>query len=895
MKMYNINFDKPKVFTIAATLFVAVANADVKTYQFSIDQKLLSDALVEFSDKTNMAVMYGDGVQADNIVLSMAGDFSPEEALSKILAGTGLSYQRVEGNVFLIVESDDHGVVRSTDQNPVTKTSNKSSLREQNTVIEEITITATKRETRLQDTAMSITALGSDAIEKRGLVQMGDYLSTLPGVTMQDRGAGFNSIVIRGIATQPQVEKEAVGVYFGDSPVSGVKGAFDDGGHADFKMVDIERVEVLRGPQGTLYGAGSMGGTVRIIPAAPNLNQVEGKIAAQYSQTGKLGGDNTMVQGVINVPLVDDKLALRGVAYRFDDSGYVENIAASYTGPGNVVDLANAWGGSVNDEGNIGDNQTTGARLSALWQPIESLSATLGYVWQKTDQKGYPQVDTYLPSQFQQVRITPGSAAPPALNGDTLGTEEGVEIETELTFLNIEYDLGWGSLYSSSSWLSRDSLAAQDWSRILSVFGNLWILQPMEHDFFVQEIRFASSFEGPVQVLAGAYYEDRDQQRYTMTTFAGDPEKTDDLIAAVGWPLPVDAPPGFTADGWTEFSAAWDWKESLKQTAYFGEVTWNITDQLAATVGVRHYEYDQSTYATNTGYVFNRLTPVVARDMSGENKGETWKFNLSWTPVEDMLVYFQWAEGFRPGDALNPYPLADYDPDNTGFYTLVADGTKVPIRDQTDPDTLENFELGFKGTFADNRILVNTSLYRINWAGLPVQVGLYNFTLGRGFAATTVNVGESVSEGVELETQWQLTDFLHLDLNASWNESKLAKDQAGLGSKGDDLPGSADFNFSAGLEYGFSLAGYDAFARIDYAYLSEFETFIGQDDTVPSSGGYGQIHLKSGMNFGRLNVDLFVKNLTDEDDFTWVSSSPSSTTAYRLRPRTIGLNFGYQF
>ena len=162
-------------------------------------------------------------------------------------------------------------------------------------LLEEVVVTATKRETSLQDTAMSISAIGGETIEKRNLVGMEDYLPFIPGVSMQDRGAGQNDIVVRGISVGSQFERNpATGIYFGETPVTGLSTPTDGqgAGSGDIKLVDIERVEVLRGPQGTLYGQGSLGGTVRVIPNKPSLSNFEGKVAARYSQTGEEGGDN---------------------------------------------------------------------------------------------------------------------------------------------------------------------------------------------------------------------------------------------------------------------------------------------------------------------------------------------------------------------------------------------------------------------------------------------------------------------------------------------------------------------------------------------------------------------------------------------------------------------------
>ncbi len=859
-----------------------LAAADSEKISLNIKSQKIGAALMELSARSGVHIMLaqsaGDSVRFSGI----EGTYTLQAALDQMLEGSGLMYEFVADDSVLVREASQTG---GPDRD-VEKTDSE--------VIEEMVVTATKRETRLQDTALSITALGSDLIEKRGLTQMSDYLSTLPGVTMQDRGAVGNSIVIRGIAVQPEQEKEAVGVYFGETPVTGL--GLDGAGHGDFKMVDIDRVEVLRGPQGTLYGSGSMGGTVRIIPAAPDLQQLEGKVAVQYSNTDRFGGNNSVVQGVLNMPIIEDVLAVRGVAYRHDNSGYIQNIAASYTGPGNVVDPVSAWGGSVADQDDRGANDTTGFRVAALWQPLEELSVTLSHSWQETNQTGWSNADLSLPGRSQQTRVMAGDAPVLPLNGHIMGDVEGAHGEIELTALTVEYDFGWGSINSTSSWIDTDGWHDRDQTRNLSFLGNFWDTGPRTNDIFVQEIRFSSQFDGPVQVLAGAYYENRDANNYVSEGFRGDPDRIGDVTALMGWPLPTDAPDGFTFDGWEEFSALSHVHDTLKQKALFGELAWSIADDLVATVGVRAYKYEQTSFEIQDGVEWFTINPFVAKDLYAENSGRTWKANLSWNISDDSLLYFQWAEGFRPGEPLIVYPQESYDPDNTGFYTT-ATGAKVPIQNQTVPDTLENFELGFKTAFADSRVTLNASVYRINWSGLPVSVHLFHFDFGLPFGRSKVNAGKSTSEGIELESRMYLSDVLRLDLSASYNETKLAESQTGLGEKGDDLPGSADFNFSAGLEYGFNLSGYDAFARVDVSYLSDFETYIGQDDTVPRSGGYSLINLKSGVNFGKVDLDLFVKNLANADDLTWLTSSfsPAGPEGYLLSPRTVGLNISYHF
>ena len=184
---------------------------------------------------------------------------------------------------------------------------------------------------------------------------MDDYLRNVPGVSFQDRGAGQNTIVIRGMATDSQQGSTTAGAYFGETSIASMQGPSNGGvgGNADVKLVDIERVEVLRGPQGTLYGAGSMAGTVRIIPNAPKLDTLEGSIATRYSNTAEAGGDNYSVQAVLNLPVIEDKLAVRGVAYRFDNSGFIDNVAASQPTSW-ITDAVTLDGAVAEDKGDRG-------------------------------------------------------------------------------------------------------------------------------------------------------------------------------------------------------------------------------------------------------------------------------------------------------------------------------------------------------------------------------------------------------------------------------------------------------------------------------------------------------------------------------------------------------------
>ena len=705
--------------------------------------------------------------------------------------------------------------------------------------IDEIIVTATKRNTKLQETAMAISVLSSDSIEKRGLVGMDDYLKSLPGVDMQDRGASQNNVIIRGIASDPQSEDSTVGIYFGETPVTGLGSTSvgDVSGSADIKLVDVDRIEVLRGPQGTLYGSGSMGGTVRIIPKEPNLENIEGVIQARYSNTGEQGGDNSMVQGVLNIPLIEDTLAIRAVAYQYDNSGFINNVAGSRSSEIPAAAAAVASGATAQDKAEIGTDQYRGFRLSALWQPSDVLKVGLSYLNQDIEQEGFPETNSTLAGDFEQVRMRTGP------DGDR---DEFMGNEIDITNLVFEYDLGWGQFTSSSSWVDYDSENESDLSPF---FLPAYAENNGSAKVFFEELRLSSKLDGPINFLVGFYYEDNEFESDSAFFWNG-----------AGPSFPLTTPTEKQRD--------------TEQKAFFGELSYDFSSTLSATLGIRHFDYDQ---------LFVQEGNVQANALKDES-GQVYKFNVKYMPSDDSLIYAQWAEGFRLGLARGkPNDLCDINNDG------ILDDVGFAPPEGVDSDTSESYEIGFKTSFAENRATLNVALYRINWQGMPVTV-----TLPSCGSTVTLNASESVSEGVELDFQMALSDKLQLDFSASYGEAELTQDAENLGVDGDPLPGSADFNTSIGIEYQFAINGLDSFSRLDFTYVGDY--YHNLAEAGQASGGYSLLNLKTGINVNEnIDLDIFVNNLTNSDDFTWVETILGADRGYRLRPRTIGISLGYQF
>ncbi|HAB37663.1 MAG TPA: hypothetical protein DCE52_06650 [Rhodobacteraceae bacterium] len=676
----------------------------------------------------------------------------------------------------------------------------------------------------------------------------------MPGVSFQDRGAGQNSIVIRGLSTGPQVNSSTSSFYFGETPLSGLGSASQTGqtGNGDIKLVDVERVEVLRGPQGTLYGSGAMGGTVRVLPNAPSLEQVEGKISTRYSQTGKAGGDNTMVQGVINIPIIEDTLAVRAVAYQFDNSGYIDNVAASRPTP-RITTAVNDFGAVAENKDDRGNDQYTGFRLSALWKPTDALDITLTHLQQDIDQDGMPEVDLGL-GDYQQRRINIGT---------TRDRDEYLEAEIDVTNLVINYDLGWGSITNTASSVNYDAVSGAELA-----FGWLggtpfFYDNVLSVDTFSEELRLASAFDGDVQFVAGLYYEDSEREWHTFWDWAGEPSALPSLPVT-----PAQVRPFSKLDDIIP----------TKQKAFFGEVTYNITDQYSVVVGGRYFDYEREKDSTLFTKLFT-ATPAGAflwenRVEVIEETGQNYKVGLNYTPNEDALFYAQWAEGFRLGSGQAK---------STGCIVANIDVTSIKS------DSTENFEMGAKLAFADNRVTLNTAIYQVNWDDIPVFIN-------KDGCLRTENAGKAKSQGVEVELQAQWLENLRVDMSMSYTEAKL-EESSPIGDKGDPLPGSSDFNFSTGIQYDFTLASYDSFVRIDYSYISEYHSDLAE--TSETSGGFGQANSSLGINVEQWAVSLFANNLTNENGLTWVETNNAlqsdTNSAYRIRPRTIGLNLSYEF
>ena len=554
-------------------------------------------------------------------------------------------------------------------------------------------------------------------------------------------------------------------------------------------------------------------------------------------------------KGILNLPLAEDVLAVRAVLYRYDNSGYINNIAGSNDGP--VPTTARSLGAQTIDVDDIGHDTYTGGRVTLKWQPSDSFDAKLSYMQQETTQDGLPDVELGL-GAYEQARAQ-----------TTLDIGAGLESEVSVTNLELQYDFGWAELLSSSSLMKNKPVYARD----LTFLGFTADQQTSaDIETFVEEIRLTSSLDGRFQYIAGLYYEDVDWVTGAFFNWSGDPAQNFFLVDAV-------------------LLGGFDFTHTLEQKAVFGEVSYEVRDDLTVTLGARIFSYDRAQA------VRDRNSPVFANadtNLANSESGQTYKANLSYTPSENALLYAQWAEGFRLGSPLPPLDPVFCDLNDEGKF-VAANGQLVGQGDKLDSDTTENFEVGGKFSLLDNRMTLNAAVYNINWDNIPVSVIAAN-----GTCTAFQNAGTAQSQGAEIEVNFQVTESLRVDTGFSYTDAKLTADAGGIGNDGDRLPGTPKFNANLSLQYDFDLGGKPVFVRGDYAYVGGYYNNLQKIGT--ETGDYHQVNMKAGINLGSVDFDIAINNLTNADDLTWANSViTQDARAYRLRPRTIGFNVHYQF
>lgn len=840
----------------------------------------LDAALNVWANQTGYQLLLPSDLGVERLTApAVTGSLTPEAALKKLLESSGFTYKFVDATTVTILDSkkardktqaggadlsaaEAMRLAQSSGMQKVEGQSQKEMADQAQLDSQEIIVTATKRAERLQDVPMSIAVMSGEDLERRGAVGMQDYLRSIPGVTQIDNGALSNAIVIRGVTTSPQFENFASGTtvatYFGETPITAA-GGLGTGG-IDVRPVDIERIEVLRGPQGTTHGSASLSGALRIIPNAPQLDRFDARLTGDWSNTSDFGGSNTTIQAVANFPIVRDVFAVRLVGYRYDESGYQRNIVGF--DPASLA-IANQYGQLANVTGfqqdNVGQMVSEGGRLAALWKPAENLSLSLNALHQTIEQDGSP-VTTR--GTYEQARFP----VPP--QGRVRG-ESGEVADTDIDLANavLDYDFGWAALTTAVSWVDAGSLFAET----VNFSNTSSTTAPSSFNSLTAETRLVSQADQRLRYIAGFFYED----------------VKSDIVQTLWWD-PQAINPNGTNPGYI-----YDETRDLDQRAIFGELSFDLTQKLTATAGTRLFEYRKNERVLAEGGVYGVAYGAgIPSVLANKQSDSSHKFNLSYKATEHSRLYASWSDGFRLGRPTTGLPPSLCDINQDG----VIDNMNISIAStrNVESDFVDNYELGGKFEFLDRRVSLDASVYYIEWTGVPMRLRA-PAPCARSF---TTNVGDAVSKGAEVQVGWALSRGLRLDFGASYTNAELVEDAPQLtpipAFAGDRLPGSPRFSANFSAQYETTLGGYETFFRADSLYAGEFYGDLQQSSTL-EAGDYAKLDVRAGIALKNVDLELFVRNVTNEDAYTWRTLLAGSVAAYQLRPRTFGVTLGYRF
>ena len=765
---------------------------------------------------------------------------------------------------------------------PVTGSSQESGT--DNVVLEEIIVTARKRAQALSNVPIAISAIGQTKIEDYGYTNLESYFRTIPSVALVDGGAQRKQVIIRGITVDHSVRGESLSsIYVDETLVSG--GLFG----LDLRIFDMERLEVLKGPQGTLFGGGSISGAIRYISNKPNTTEYQTNVAVDVSDTNGAGDPGWSVDAMVNVPLVEGVLGLRAVVYKADHAGYYHNDNLGLK--------------------NQGQYDQTGGRLSLRWTPTDTLSVTGTYFIDDTDQDGW-----YRSSGDNWQDLNQANRMQELLTADA-----------EIISLNVEWDVGWATITSATAQYDFEAFRKVDRTFLgIDAFydpARLAVLDDEDEEVFSEELRIVSAPDsfGKFDWIAGLYYSDRDTNQrvgdYIGLGDGYDQNNAGDVFAAAApgqdfvdsFPVGYVSPFGPTEQGCLPGTCSIDTVEPgtypdmiyreighriQEQLAFFGEVSYHFNDSWTGTFGYRRTETD--TAGTFVNQVADSGNPVFSENVVTdpyEEPHDNYMGNLAYQINDDVLVFARAAEGFRVG-------TGGLGPTIQPSCQALAEEVFGFVPGKITSDTMWGYEIGATMSLADGRLSLNAGLFRNEWTDIQVRVRL------EGDATCSIRVTQNVAaatgDGLEFDATWLATDRLRLGFAGSWVDFTLDDDQPFLNAlAGDRLPSHPDINLSASANYDFPLSdNLDGFVRGEVSYVGEILGVFNADANLPRDtyGEYTIVNLRLGARTEKWDVALYFDNLFDEDALAFqFKDRRGRTESLVARPFTVGVNVRTRF
>lgn len=705
---------------------------------------------------------------------------------------------------------------------------------------EEIVVTATKRAQSVRTVAGAVTAVGRQRLEETGSSSLADYLALSPGVNLNSGNPGQSVITMRGVSTDtlPSAAQAAVGVYYDDIPLT------DPGTPVvvpDIDAYDAERVEVMRGPQGALFGSSSLGGAINYIPAAPDPEAFAFSARAGGSQA-KNAATGFSSKAMANVPIVEKTLGLRLVGHYTDTPGWIDNVGTG-------------------DKG-ANDSHVGGGR------------AILG--WDVTPESKLRLTGLYQEAEVDDTAFVDGSGD---LEKETLIPESS---RNEITIGSLRYDhetaSGEWSLIAGYQEKKFETVSDQTVFLGLQALGVPFVGgQRQAVDGYSAELRFASESGGFFDYLAGVSYADRDEllEISIETDLAALPRAVvDGLFASLGLPPPVDLGVTRLLDQQADVQAP--------ELAAFADLTFRLTEKLKLAAGGRYYRNRVDADIEGEGVVF---APSGSLTFNARSKTTASGFNprvsLSYPLDDDVMVYGLYSKGYR-----------------LGGINLVPDTPISDTETEYDSDRVDNFELGAKTSWLDRKLILDVTAFYIDWENIPLYIqdrlGLFRYL---------DNVGDARIFGVESSLVVRPTRYLTLQSAVTWNKATLQNDYDPQNGRppvesGDRLPGAPEWTMSNTVGGRWTVGGIDPVVTLVHRYESESPSSLSYKDL--KKGGYHQLDLRVGAKIDRFGITLFGRNLTDKRGITAMQPyAQAGGGIYRrdfiIAPRTFGVELDYSF
>jgi iron complex outermembrane receptor protein len=771
--------------------------------------------------------------------------------------------------------------------------------------LEEVVVTATRRAVSAQDLPISITAVSGAALDAAGITDISGLAHSMAGVNVTDKGpfGGVNgaTLIIRGL------NSEATGgqVALATPIVPPVATYVDDTAlFVNLRLGDLDHVEVLRGPQGTLYGSGSLGGTIKFVQNAPDPSAFDAKIEAGMSKTDHTHATNQDISGMLNLPL-SDTLAVRLNASWTDEAGFINqpNLyvldpsgAPISAQPGNLLSPPVTY----SKDGTNSYGYRT-ARISTLWKPSDEFKAQLSYHYQVSTANGFP----YAAPVYGVQNLT-----------STDHTQATTYDKVDLFSLTLEGDLGFATLTSNTSYAHHNNQSSSDLTNLYGSFSfypayygaNPRLLvtghDQLDDKPWAEEVRLASKSGGFFDWVGGLFFKHQTTIINEHEFYPGyddyfnacvpvygvgdgvDPSQCGLGEAYPGPPSSVDGIPLIKDQAYIG-----DFETHFKDMAAFGELTAHVTSDWSVTGGTRVFKQTLSQ-SQQTGLLFDALipppAPIANASLSDSWRKALWKLNTSYQLDKTNLVYATWSQGFRRG-SVNALPPSELNG------TYVTD----PRLFRVEPDKADNYEIGAKGTIA-NRFRYSAAIYDIQWHNVQEGAQLTPLVLPAG-----INVGNAYSRGFETELYYKLTEHFSAQLEYTYDLTKLTSYSAvaleGLSvappAAGGPLPGTPKNSAAIGLEYGhIELAG----GELSFAVNAHYQSVVipALSATIPHVPGYTMADARASYTLSHWMGSLYVDNLTNNVGINSYSDPANYGANYQAivsRPRTIGFTVGYSF